>query len=150
MARKLDNAKTFRLMMVGAVLVGVVAVGAAAYTQRREQIAEAEMTTAIGGAPCPELTTAQVAERGLAPKLTKQHAFNGVTFARRYGHVECGVLGSGEKAGLDYFPVCKFTAPAAVSVTAEGRTTYFDPGAGRAVNVWVRGGKAACGYAASV
>ena len=41
-------------------------------------------------------------------------------------------------------PVCAFDAPAAIAVTAGGRTTIFEPGVGHSATVMVRDGQPTC------
>lgn len=121
-------------MMLGAVVVGMTAVGVTSYQNRLHKIAVSEAATspsATVGPPCPVLTKAEF--DALAVKPEKTFIFNEVTFVRRFGHVECNVISHG--GGTGFAPLCRFNAPAVLKVTTRQGEFYFKTGVGRPVTV---------------
>ncbi|UTP39646.1 hypothetical protein M9M90_00250 [Phenylobacterium sp. LH3H17] len=140
-------ARTFPLMMIGALVVGMTAVAVTSYQNRIHKIAESEAATtpsALTGLPCPVLTKAEF--DALAVKPSKTFIFNEVTFVRRFGHVTCNVISHG--GGTGFAPLCEFTAPAVLKVTTRQGEFYFKTGVGKPVSVSTPGGIPKCVVAA--
>lgn len=112
------------------------------YLRQRElafgRAAEAE----VSGPPCPQLTEAQfVARKMKAPKATN---YEGVVFARQFGHLDCRALRYGAGWGTETYPVCQFTSPNVVTVTTDKGRWFFAPGMGKPATVAVPRGEARC------
>ncbi len=98
--------------------------------------------TALGPA-CPEIS--ETAFDALRRPLKNIFGFNGVWFARRFGHADCTLIGQYEADGGDGYPACRFTAPAVLRVTpAKGPERIFDVGVGQAATVTVGRGVVRC------
>ena len=72
------------------------------YLRGRDAAISRAREATIEGPPCPSLTRAQFDARGLkAPKAT---LYEGVTFARRVGHMDCSILryGGGGQYGCPH------------------------------------------------
>lgn len=112
------------------------------YLRQRDLALDRAAGAAVAGPPCEPLTAAAFAARKLsAPKATR---YEGVTFARRFGHVECSALRYGGGWGSDTYPVCQFTSPAALRVkTAQGEW-FFAPPPGQPATVAVPHGQPRC------
>lgn len=99
---------------------------------------------AVQGPPCPEVAVPSPYMLGKRPM--KVFSYGGLKFGRKTGHVECVALpeptAPWEKT-VNY-RVCQFTGPGLVSLTMEGKTTWYQPGWGRATTVTVRHGRASC------
>lgn len=96
----------------------------------------------VAGAPCPSLTRAEFDGRGL--KATKATFYEGVTFARQFGHMECRALRYGGGWGAKVYPVCQFTSPKALRITTARGEWYFAPGPGQPATVGAPNGQARC------
>ena len=130
------------------VLIGVmalaVAVPLAVYSWQRRIERETAKTKAQipSGAPaCPTLTR-QAYDAGF-DKATHAFAMEDVTFARGYGHVECGYVANDNGRSLGDFPVCAFTSPGVLKITTPKGEFYFYPKTGPAT-VWVPHGVPQC------
>lgn len=122
----------------GGIALAVAAVITTEVLRRQHEIADAtaaSQAAAVNGPPCDTLTPAAFAASKLPPK--KVFIFNGVRFARRYGHVDCSTLADPVKKGGAFIPVCQFTGPAVISVTTDKGEFYFEPGVGRSATVFV-------------
>lgn len=96
----------------------------------------------VQGPPCPQLTDAEFAARPLsAPKATN---YEGVIFARQFGHMDCSGLRYGAGWGTETYPVCQFTSPNALSVQTDKGKWFFAPGLGQPATVAVPHGEARC------
>jgi len=96
----------------------------------------------VDGPPCPSLTKAQFDAQHLkAPKAT---FYEGVAFARQFGHMECRALRYGAGWGTEVYPVCQFTSPKTLVITKGERTWYFEPGPGQPATVGLPKGQAHC------
>ena len=96
----------------------------------------------VEGPPCPQLTAAEFAARKLkAPKLT---SYEGVTFGRQFGHMDCSALRYGSGWGTDTYPVCGFTSPNALSVKTDKGEWFFAPGPGQPATIAVPHGQPRC------
>lgn len=136
-----DTKRRRRMVRNTAIFVGVgVALGAAAVglmeRKNRDDVL-AQSTAAAGpavkGPPCPTATAETFAPQ--AAKATKLFQFNGDTYARRFGHLDCNLV---EMKGVrDPVAVCQFTGPRALSVTTAKGTSYFLPGAGQPATITV-------------
>lgn len=78
----------------------------------------------VSGQPCQAISEAKFDWGYHRP--ARVITYQGVAFARRSGDVSCVV----RHEGLRRFPVCKFSQPIEVSVTADGETAYFEVGGG--------------------
>ncbi len=142
-AAKWGLAKTFPMMMIGALVIGMTVVAVTSYQNRVQKIAESEAATtpsATVGPPCPVLTKAEFDALEVKPKKT--FIFNEVTFDRRFGHVECNVVSDG--GGTGFAPLCQFTSPAVLKVTTKRGEFYFKTGVGKPVTVSTPGGIPKC------
>ncbi|MDP3852343.1 hypothetical protein [Phenylobacterium sp.] len=145
---KWSLARTFPLMMLGALALGFTVVGVTSYQNRMQKIAESEAAAnpaTIAGPPCPVLSAAAFDALPVKPKKT--FIFNEVTFDRRFGHVGCNVVSDG--GGTGFAPICQFTSPAVLKVTTKRGQFYFKPGVGQPVTVTLRGGTPSCVMAAN-
>lgn len=143
MAKKKGLARTFPLMLGAAVAIGVVAVGVAGYQKRAQALAAgaaAARLSEIDGPACPTLTAEEYAARGAQAK--KAFVFDQIRFDRRYGHVDCNSVATGQ--GLGYVPVCQFSGPALLVVTTAKGAFHFAPGAGKPTTVIVEDGAPRC------
>ncbi|WP_312166295.1 hypothetical protein [Phenylobacterium sp.] len=142
--RKWGLARTFPLMLVGAIVVGAVAVGITSYMKRADLLAastaQARLET-LNGPACPELTQAEYEASGA--KAKQGFASNDIHYLRRYGHVDCSVVGDG-KGGNGFAPICQFSGPQVLVVTTARGTYYFRPGTGKPATVTTHDGVPAC------
>jgi hypothetical protein len=97
---------------------------------------------AIEGPACPVLT--DVSRPPFGTRGPKTFDYGGVSFARRYGHVDCMAATEGPMGDKQVYRVCQFAAPMVVAVTVAGRTTVFKPGVGRPATVTIRRGEVSC------
>lgn len=130
---------TLRWIVIGGgVALAVAAVITTEVLRRQHELADAAASSQaalVDGPPCPTLTPAAFAASKLPPK--KAFVFNGIRFARRYGHADCSTLADPVKKGGAFIPVCQFTGPAVISVTTPKGEFYFEPGVGRSATVFV-------------
>ncbi len=112
------------------------------YLRGRDAAISRAREATLEGPPCPSLTKAQFEARGLrAPKAS---LYEGVTFARRTGHMECSLLRYGGGWSLNGYPVCQFTGPVALKVTTERGEWWFETGIGQPATVSTAHGQARC------
>jgi hypothetical protein len=112
------------------------------YLRQREFALGRAAEAKIDGPPCPQLTAAQFAQRGLkAPKATD---YEGVVFGRQFGHMDCRTLRYGAGWGTEVYPVCQFTSPNALSVKTARGVWFFHPGPGQPATVATPHGEARC------
>jgi len=133
------------------VVLGIAAVIAVAlpgwlltqsYLGKREAALFLASEAQVDGAPCPSLTKAQFdAQKLKAPKATN---YENVVFARQFGHMECRSLRYGAGWGTKVYPVCQFTSPKTLVITAGERVWYFEPGPGQPATVGLPKGEAHC------
>jgi hypothetical protein len=135
------------------VAVGIaLAVAALVYSQMRQRELEIAGATAaakaweLKGPPCPA-PSGLMADPKYGP--TKSFVFNGVRFARRFGHADCNAVAAPKGPGPDYYPLCQFTSPAVLEVTTEKGTFKFAPGVGHPATVSVVDGVPSCVIAAN-
>lgn len=96
----------------------------------------------VEGPPCPQLTAAEFAQRGLkAPKATN---YENIIFARQFGHMDCSALRYGAGWGTETYPVCQFTSPSALRVKTDKGEWFFAPGPGKPATVAVPRGEPTC------
>lgn len=142
--KKWGLARTFPLMLVGAIIVGGVTVGVTASMKRAGLLAastEAVRPETLVGEPCPVLT-AEAYEAGGA-KAKQAFITNDIRYDRRYGHVECSVIAA-EKGSTEFIPVCQFSGPALLKVTTAKGAFYFAPGTGKPATVITHDGVPSC------
>jgi hypothetical protein len=70
--------------------------------------------------------------------------YKGVAFARQYGGIYCEAVPVENPFSEATYPVCQFTGPGRILVTAGARTTIYEPGIGKPATVTVRDGKVSC------
>ena len=128
-----------------ALVAGVGAFGYNHFKERQKAIADAEAWT-ITGPPCPEITEAAL--RGAGEKADKKFEYDGVLFARAYGHVSCNEVGYDRGRGMGKYPACQFTAPSVLVIDTEQGRHVYQPGRGQPATVAVQHGKASCVMAA--
>jgi hypothetical protein len=142
--RKWGLAKTFPLMLGGAIVVGVIGVGVTSYMDRAGLLAastaEVRPETLVGE-PCPVLTPEAYAARPV--KAKQGFSSNDIRYERRFGHVECSVIAA-RKGATDFIPVCQFSGPSLLTVTTAKGTFYFAPGTGKPATVMTRDGVPSC------
>ncbi len=115
---------------------------AQSYLGKRDAALFRAREATVNGPPCPSLTRAQFEAQGLkAPKAT---FYEGVTFARQFGHMDCSTLRYGAGWGTDVYPVCQFTSPASLKITTSKGEWYFAPGPGQPATVGAPRGQARC------
>jgi len=95
------------------------------------------------GAPCPAISAAAYAAKGYA-RRERATLYDGVVFARQFGHLMCQDVDTRGAAGFLSHPVCQFTGPNAVRVRAGAHEAFFEPGVGQPVTVSVEQGRAHC------
>jgi hypothetical protein len=120
--------------------------GAAYLQERRQALARAGEVAGIAGVPCPTTTPAEAAARRM--KLRYGSEFEGVTFYRQFGHMDCTALRYGHGWGTATYPFCQFTSPNVVRVSTGKGDWWFAPGVGQAATVAAPHGRATCVLAA--
>jgi hypothetical protein len=121
-ARRRRGPPIFLFAGLAVVAIGVAAVVALLLYQRQQGVAEAR-EWAITGPPCPtESASAYTANLEHAPM---SFAFEGVAFAREFGHVSCNAIVNDGGKGSGTFPECQFTSADQVKVTTKRGDTYF-------------------------
>lgn len=127
--------------VIGMIGVLAIAVAVPALHMSKEWIAMRRDKDAwtIAGPAC-----ATAPDAGRTRREIRTFDYGAATFSRRAGYAYCATLGEGLNMDRDTYRVCQFTAPIRVTVTANGHTTYFNPGPGRRATVVVRDGKASC------
>jgi len=141
--RRLTAGQKVTLAVAAAIAVGLPAwlVGQS-YLGKREAALFLAREAAVDGPPCPTLTRAQFEAQGFkAPKAT---FYEGVTFARQFGHMDCRSLRYGAGWGTEVYPVCQFTSPRSLKVTTRKGEWYFAPGPGQPATVGAPRGQARC------
>ena len=112
------------------------------YLRQREAALFRAQEAAVGGPPCPQLTAAEFAARKLkAPKATQ---YEGVIFARQFGHMDCSTLRYGGGWGTKTYPVCQFTSPYALRIVTPKGEWFYAPGPGQPATVGAPHGQARC------
>jgi hypothetical protein len=86
------------------------------------------------GLACPRVEKLSIAAMGAKPP--KPFDYKAAHFAFQIGDVDCEAAPV-SLFGDETFPVCRFSAPAGIEVTAYGRTTIFEPGVGHSATVAV-------------
>ena len=142
--KKWGLARIFPLMLVGAIVVGAVAVGVTSHMKRTGLLAASTAKVqpeTLVGEPCPVLTREEYEARG--SKAKQAFITNDIRYDRRYGHADCSIIKAGG-AGNDFVPVCQFSGPAQVVVTTAKGAFHFAPGVGRPATVATRDGVPTC------
>ncbi len=142
--KKWGLARTFPLMLIGAIVVGGVIVGVTASMKRVGLLAASTAQVrpeTLVGEPCPVLTAQEYEARGA--KAKQGFITNDIRYDRRFGHAECSVIAA-EKGGTDFIPVCQFSGPALLKVTTAKGPFYFAPGTGKPATVMTRDGVPSC------
>ena len=142
--KKWGLARTFPLMLVGAIVVGGVAVGVTSHMKRTGLLAASTAKVqpeTLVGEPCPVLTREEYEARG--SKAKQAFITNDIRYERRYGHADCSVIAA-EKGGTEFIPVCQFSGPSLLTVTTAKGTFYFAPGTGKPATVMTRDGVPSC------
>jgi hypothetical protein len=93
----------------------------------------------IAGPACPVVGHAMWFHRP-----PHKFSYQGVDFTRQYGSVSCMVLPDDGALSKARHTTCQFSSPAAVSVTAGGQTTIYEPGIGHPATVTIRDGRPSC------
>jgi hypothetical protein len=91
----------------------------------------------IDGPPCPRSSLAEFV--GNHHRGPRSFTYEGVTFFRRHGHVECAPIY--EKGGHSdrFHPVCQFTSPEDLMVRTDRGDFYFRPGPGQPATIRTTG-----------
>lgn len=118
-----------------------------AHLRQRSAALERAGESQVAGPPCPTVSEAQFQVRRLkAPKAT---VYEGVTFARQFGHMDCSALRYGGGWGAAVYPACQFTSPNVLVVTTPKGVWRFAPGPGQPATVTIPRGEAHCVMAAN-
>lgn len=112
------------------------------YLGKRDAAMFLAREAAVDGPPCPSLTKAQFEAQGLTVKTAT--FYEGVTFARQFGHMDCRSLRYGAGWGTEVYPVCQFTSPKTLKITTPKGEWYFNPGPGQPATVGAPRGLARC------
>lgn len=112
------------------------------YLRQRDLAFARAAEAKVDGPPCPQLTAAEFAQRKL--KVAKATNYEGVVFARQFGHMDCRTLRYGAGWGTAVYPACQFTSPNALTVSTEKGKWFFYPGLGRPATIAVPHGEARC------
>lgn len=131
------------IVVVLGLVASVIALLVIERKNRRDAIAEttaAAGVAALAGPPCQVVTAEAFAPQ--AAKARKVFEFNGDTYARRFGHLDCNL--TAVKGVRDPVPVCQFTGPQALSVTTAKGSYYFLPGPGQPATIRVVDEVATC------
>jgi hypothetical protein len=141
--RRLTTGQKVTLGVAAAVAVGLPGwFLAQSYLGKRDAALFLASEATVDGPPCPSLTKAQFESHGL--KAKKATFYEGVTFARQFGHMECRSLRYGSGWGTEVYPVCQFTSPKSLKITTSKGEWYFDPGPGQPATVGTPHGEARC------
>ena len=108
--------------------------------QRQHAIEEAAAWS-IAGPPCPTLTPAQYAAGPRAP--FESFTYEGIGFARQFGHVSCNAVVNNGGRGFGTFPACQFTSAGIVKITTPSGDVYYSTGS-QPATVAVRKGQPSC------
>ena len=95
----------------------------------------------IAGPACPVVEASPTL---FGAKGSKAFEYGEIRFERRFGHVSCVAPSKRGMVGGEVYRVCQFSAPAALAVTTEGRTSLYKTGVGRRATVTVRDGQVSC------
>jgi hypothetical protein len=130
-----------RLQTLGIVLILLAvasiptSIGYSTWSERQRMRDE---WTAAGPA-CPVVASPSPANRGAKPP--PPFVYKGVGFAYQIGDVNCVAAPEKGLFNSRTYPICQFDAPAAIAVTAGGRTVLFEPGVGHSATVTFYGPK---------
>jgi hypothetical protein len=102
----------------------------------------------IDGPPCPRSSLAQFV--GNHHKGPRSFQYEGVTFFRRYGHVECAPIYEKDGRSDRFHPVCQFTGPGDLMVRTARGDFYFQPGVGHPATVSAGPGDPTCVMATKI
>lgn len=128
---------------MGGILAMLLAIPALVVAETWIGRVRTEQVWTIDGPACPVV---QKPERRVVGTKRKPRTmtFQGVTFTRWFGHVSCLTLPEGGFFNDRRYPVCQFSGPGAVQVTAGGRTVIYQPGVAKRATVKVVGGQPSC------
>ena len=141
--RRLTTGQKVTLGVAAAIAVGLPGwFLAQSYLGKRDAALFLAREATVDGPPCPSLTKAQFEAKGLMAK--KATFYEGVTFARQFGHMDCRSLRYGAGWGTEVYPVCQFTSPKTLVITKGERVWYFEPGPGQPATVGLPKGEAHC------
>lgn len=113
----------------------VASIAALSWTYERSVRHSTALGWTISGPPCP--VAADKADLPRWPAATRRSEYEGVSFTRAVGHVTCRMVGFEGGRGLTPFPVCQFSSPGGLIVTAGERTVIFNPPPGARATVAV-------------
>lgn len=128
------------IFIVTLVAVGVATLIGTNMVRRARAVAGATEAAGLNGLsapPCPMV----LRWSGRPPQ--KAFEFNGITFARRFGHADCHAVAV-RPGGRDFDPVCQFTGPDVLEITTPKGGFRFAPGVGQPATVVVRRGLPEC------
>lgn len=130
------------------LLLGVIALAAVAaaagylwWNHRSAQIAEARHWT-VQGPPCAPVSEADFKARG--GPTPQAMDFEGVGFAREYGHVSCAGIQDHGGTGSGRLLVCQFSAPRALVVRTAKGPFYFIIDGGKPVSITIDHDQPSC------
>jgi len=126
-----------------ALLIAVVAFGA--HEKRAPQSVEARASAAtflVSGPPCANATEQDLDAAHLRP--VRSVDFNGVIFARKFGHAECAWVETDQHRGRRGYSVCRFTGPGGLLVQTERGAYGFRLDAGKPATVAIIDGAPPC------
>jgi hypothetical protein len=96
----------------------------------------------VDGPPCPVITREAFEARQL--KKTRATLYEGVTFTRQFGHMDCSALRYGGGWSSATYPVCQFTGPGLMKIATPKGDWYFAPPPGQPATVAAPKGQARC------
>jgi len=141
--RRLTAGQKVTIVLAAATFLAFAAwLYAGSYLRQREAALFRAQEAAVGGLPCPQLTAAEFAARRLT--ASKATNYEGVIFARQYGHMDCRALRYGGGWGTETYPVCQFTSPNVLRITTPKGEWFYAPGPGQPATVGAPHGQARC------
>ena len=141
-ALRVDPRRRLSTLIAWIAFTVVLTLSLVGYVVFKQHQAEAALAAywSLDRTPCP-VAGVQRLRNGRPPMVA---TFDGVTFERRAGFIQCVHqsydLGDGRK---DY-PVCQFNRPQAVGVTVGRSTTIFAQPKGQSLRIAIADGKPVC------
>lgn len=126
-----------------ALLAALASIPAYVVWETWSEIQAMKRAWTIAGPPCPVVAKP-------APWATNHHRatrsfpYGPATFARAFGAASCVAIPEDGLWTQRSYHVCQFNNPGALTVTAAGRSTTFQPPPGRRATVTVRHGQVRC------
>ena len=135
------DSRAGRFLNLSGLMLVILAVPALSIYETWSEQAAMRRAWNIAGPACPVV---EPSATFFGAKGPKGFDYGGIRFERRYGHVSCVAPAKRGMVGGEVYRVCQFTAPAALAVTADGRTHLYKTGVGQRATVTVRDGQVSC------